>query len=95
MTFDSDSDEEEILQEEAKELQETVDICHEAYGSTSRKYDGSVIDRKHVNHNQFVFHKNLMQDYFNPNCTYRPDMFRRRYIMRRSIFNNFNRYSKQ
>lgn len=50
-------------------------------GGGSRKGKTRNIDRQRVEHNDI-----LMRDYFNDNCTYTMDQFRRRFRMRRSLF---------
>ena len=86
LAFASDSEEDEILQEEEEEIQEIRDLYREAYGSSSTTRGGSVLGRRFIHRNHAKYHKSLMQDYFDEDCTYGPDMFRRRFRMRRNLF---------
>ena len=60
----------------------------EAYAeaSTTRKHGGSVAGRRYIERDHFAFNKILMKDYFDENPTYGPEVFRRRFRMRRSLF---------
>src|SRR4051812_11246326 len=42
--------------------------------------------RRSTNRPREQSHEQLWNDYFAPNCTYRPDIFRRRFRMRRELF---------
>ncbi|XP_071678539.1 uncharacterized protein [Lolium perenne] len=81
---DDESDLEKLLDDD---LEQTSVILAEATDVRSRKRKGSTMGRLCIPRNRALSHTLLTRDYFAEVPTYPPHLFRRRYRMRRSLFN--------
>nr|XP_051202576.1 uncharacterized protein LOC127316206 [Lolium perenne] len=83
-----ESDLDELLQDDEMEatmlLLSVKDLEDRAKLLNRRR--GSVFGRNHIQRNRLLGHEQLMEDYFAEVPTYPPHLFRRRYLMRRSLF---------
>jgi hypothetical protein len=82
-----DSDLEELLHEDDTEMMMLI-ISMKEIEDRSKLMDrrtGSMLGRLCIPRNHALVHAQLMQDYFAEVPTYPPCLFRRRYLMRRSL----------
>ena len=87
-SLSSDSDMDELLQDDDTEMMVIIFAVKELEDRTKLldQRVGSKRGRSMIQRNRGLGHDTLMQDYFAEVPTYPPRLFRRRYRMRRSLF---------
>ena len=84
--FDSSSSEDIDAEHYHNELN-MLELYHNEVEESSHKRGGSTVGRRYLEREHFAGNERLMNDYFVENPTYSAEMFRRRFRMRRPLFN--------
>lgn len=84
--FNSDSD----LEDEGQRM--IVGIMNETHkkeSRRSRKHGGTPSSRRYIPRDREARHLQLMADYFNPDCLFPTEKFRRQFQMSHSLFGSY------